>query len=368
MGRKGSRAQINYECYKCKCAATACTGRGQANKAPAFHSLVNRWMSGELKTAQGAIRRNQPARRAPWPLGERMSTHLTEGASKSRNQRHNTGSPCQRTGKPDKAQNAKGLTRANIHAHEEELLGREVSQAEKDMALSRCLSSQRSFTAKNPKITPMQFLTPDDVRLSTLMRLCTGCASIWGSIFLARSTYPERPGPDDSVLYAAGAPRCDLGLLFWIKLRNCLPPSVSLPVAPVGSRTVCAVVRLHWCQIPLRCLPGHGSGSQGFGTSRRVFSPKTVKVNAQGLLIRSQESLRRLTRCNSDRRILSAAMCSGLRGFSVECIHPSQRCVTQRIRTDNIFEIETGGYRYAHLLLGRPQHFAHRLHLRLPQR
>ena len=34
-------------------------------------------------------------------------------------------------------------------------------------------------------------------------------------------------------------------------------------------------------------------------------------------------------------------MCSVLSGFSVECIHPSQRCVTQRIMTDNIFEIET---------------------------
>ena len=99
--------------------------------------------------------------------------------------------------------------------------------------------------------------------------------------------------------------------------------------------------RLHWCQIPLRCLPGQGSGSQGFGASRRVFIPKTVKVNAQGLLIRSPDSLRRLTLCNYDCKILTAAMCSGLRGFSVECIHPSQRCVTQRIMTDNIFEIET---------------------------
>ena len=28
-------------------------------------------------------------------------------------------------------------------------------------------------------------------------------------------------------------------------------------------------------------------------------------------------------------------------GYSIECIHPSQRCVTQRIMTDNTFEIET---------------------------
>ena len=34
-------------------------------------------------------------------------------------------------------------------------------------------------------------------------------------------------------------------------------------------------------------------------------------------------------------------MYSGLRRCSVECIHPSQRSVSQRVMTDNIFEIET---------------------------
>ena len=34
-------------------------------------------------------------------------------------------------------------------------------------------------------------------------------------------------------------------------------------------------------------------------------------------------------------------MYSGLRRYSVECIHPTKKCVTQRIMTDNIFEVET---------------------------
>ena len=34
-------------------------------------------------------------------------------------------------------------------------------------------------------------------------------------------------------------------------------------------------------------------------------------------------------------------MCYGLRMCSIECIHPSQRCVTQRVVTRNIFEIDT---------------------------
>ena len=80
---------------------------------------------------------------------------------------------------------------------------------------------------------------------------------------------------------------------------------------------------------------------QEFGACRTVFIPKTSEVDVQGLLIRSLESLRPLTLCNCDCKILTAAMCSRLQIYSIECIHPSQRCVTQRIMTDNIFEIET---------------------------
>ena len=103
---------------------------------------------------------------------------------------------------------------------------------------------------------------------------------------------------------------------------------------------------MHWCQIPLRRLPGHAreSGSiylKAWGARRTVFIPKTGEVSAQGLLIRWPESLRPLTLCNCECKILTAAMCSGLRRYSVECVHPSQRCVTQRVMTDNIFEIET---------------------------
>ena len=38
----------------------------------------------------------------------------------------------------------------------------------------------------------------------------------------------------------------------------------------------------------------------GFGASRTVFIPKTCDVNAQSLLIRTPEALRRLTLCNCD--------------------------------------------------------------------
>ena len=55
------------------------------------------------------------------------------------------------------------LTRANARAHEEELLGLEVSQAEKDMALLQCLFSQRSWAAKEPEVNLNAIYDADDV-------------------------------------------------------------------------------------------------------------------------------------------------------------------------------------------------------------
>ena len=75
--------------------------------------------------------------------------------------------------------------------------------------------------------------------------------------------------------------------------------------------------------------------------AERYSFPKSSEVDAQGLIIRSPEALRPLTLCRCDREVITAAMCSGLRRYSIECVHPPQICVVQRIMTDNIFEIET---------------------------
>ena len=58
----------------------------------------------------------------------------------------------------------------------------------------------------------------------------------------------------------------------------------------------------------------------GLRASRTVFIPKSSEVDAQGLLVRLPESLRPLTSCNCDCKVLTAAMCSGLRRYSIECI------------------------------------------------
>ena len=111
-----------------------------------------------------------------------------------------------------------------------------------------------------------------------------------------------------------------------------LPCSVRLSADGIGTKFLFAA-----SQAALRGAVLH----QGFGACRTVFIPKTSEVDVQGLLIRSPGSFRPLTVCNCDCKILTAAMCSRLQRYSIECIHPHQRCVTQRIMTDNIFEIET---------------------------
>ena len=110
-----------------------------------------------------------------------------------------------------------------------------------------------------------------------------------------------------------------------------LPNSVNRSGGGIGAKILFAAYQA--------CLQGAALPA-GFGVSRTVYISKSTEVDAQGR-IRSPETLRLLTSCNCDRKVITAAMCFGLRRYSIECIHNSQRCVTQRIMTDNIFEIET---------------------------
>ena len=78
-----------------------------------------------------------------------------------------------------------------------------------------------------------------------------------------------------------------------------------------------------------------------FAESRTVFISKSSDVDNNGRIVRSAEALRPLTLCNCDSKILTTAICRGLHWYTVRCIHPSQRCISSRQLTDNIFEIET---------------------------
>ena len=78
-----------------------------------------------------------------------------------------------------------------------------------------------------------------------------------------------------------------------------------------------------------------------FAETRTVFIPKTSDTDDLGSIIRSPDALRPLTLCNCDCKLLISAICRGLHWYTMQCIHPSQRCISSRRMTDNIFEIET---------------------------
>ena len=78
-----------------------------------------------------------------------------------------------------------------------------------------------------------------------------------------------------------------------------------------------------------------------FAASRTVFIPKSSDVDNNGRIVGSPEALRPFTLCNCDCKILTAAICRGPQWYTMRCIHPSQRCISSKQMTDNIFEVET---------------------------
>ena len=91
-----------------------------------------------------------------------------------------------------------------------------------------------------------------------------------------------------------------------------------------------------------------GAVPEHFAESRMVFIPKTSDTDDNhhsqkkiGRIIRSPDAVRPLTLCNCDHKILTSAICRGLHLYTIRCIHLSQRCISSRQMTDNIFEIET---------------------------
>ena len=78
-----------------------------------------------------------------------------------------------------------------------------------------------------------------------------------------------------------------------------------------------------------------------FAENRTVFLPKCSDVDNNGRIVRSPGALRPLTLCTCDCKILTTAICRGLHGYTMRCFHTSQRRISARQMTDNIFEIET---------------------------
>ena len=84
-----------------------------------------------------------------------------------------------------------------------------------------------------------------------------------------------------------------------------------------------------------------GTVPDHFAESKTVFIPKTSDIDDNGRIIRSPDALRPLTLCKCECKLLTSAICRGLHWYTMGCIHPSQRFISSRQMTDNIFEIET---------------------------
>ena len=71
-----------------------------------------------------------------------------------------------------------------------------------------------------------------------------------------------------------------------------------------------------------------------------MFIRKTSDTDYFGRITRSLDAFRPLTFCNFDCKVLTSAISRGLHWYTMQCIHPPQRCISSRQMTDNIFEIE----------------------------
>ena len=71
-----------------------------------------------------------------------------------------------------------------------------------------------------------------------------------------------------------------------------------------------------------RALLEGGTVPELFAESRTVFILKTSDIDDNGRIIRSPDSLRLLTLCNFDCKLLTSAICRGLHWYTVRCIHP----------------------------------------------
>ena len=183
------------------------------------------------------------------------------------------------------------------------MLGLEVSQAEKDTALPKCLSSQRSWAANKPRLTITAVSDADNVPIFDPGGVAHRLRQHGGGILGARST--DIPDDQAQVKTSSAQPvprnltwSIDLHEIFKLiaSMRESAPGPDGLPYS-VYSCAGCLGAKF----LQIAALPWE------FGANRPVFIPKTGEVNAQGLLIRSPESLRPATLGNCDCKILTAA-------------------------------------------------------------
>ena len=237
------------------------------------------------------------------------------------------------------------LTFENLAEREAEITNLPWTQTEKDTALARCRSGQRAWRNKKPVLCLTAVTDEEGHPLENEHESGRRFCEYWRPIFQAREEGPRHRQHEDIFRYVQQAlddiswtnDQVEFDDLLALK-RDSAPGSDRIPFGAyrcaggLGSKFLFNVYTavLEGNAIPDCCAE-----------SRTVFIPKTSDIDDNGRIIRSPDALRPLTLCNCDCKLHTSAICRGLHWYTKRCIHPSQRCISSRQTTDNIFEIET---------------------------
>ena len=218
-------------------------------------------------------------------------------------------------------------------------------KTDEDIALARCRSGQRAWRNKKLVLTLSAVTDEEGHPLENEDESGRRLCEYWGTIFQARQEGPRHFQHEEILRFVRQAPddinwtmdRAEFDDLLASK-EDSAPGPDGIPyggyrcAGGLGSKFL-----FNACQAVLegRDIP------DCFAESRTVFIPKTSDADDLGRIIRSFDALRPLTLCNCDCKLLTSAICRGLHWYTKQCIHPSQRCISKRHMTDNIFEIET---------------------------
>ena len=172
-------------------------------------------------------------------------------------------------------------------------------------------------------------------------RLCEYC----GTIFQARDEGPRHHQHEDIFRFAQHAPddirwtvdKTEFGDLLALKKDSAPGPDG----IPYGVYRCAGGLGSKFLFLAYQDVLGGSAIPDCFAECRTIFIPKTSDIDDFGRIIRSLDALRPLTLCNCDCKLLTSAICRGLHWYTMRYIHPSQRCISSRQMTDNIFEIET---------------------------
>ena len=237
------------------------------------------------------------------------------------------------------------LTRENLAEREAEITDLLWTQTEKDTASARCRSGQRAWRTKKPVLSLNAVTDEEGHPLENEDESGRRLREYWGTNFQARVEGPRHHQFEDILRFVQKAPddirwtvdKTDFDELIAMKKDSAPGPDG----IPCGAYKCARNLGSQFLFNAYRALLEGGTVPDHFAESGTVFIPKTSDIDDNGRVIRSPDALRPLTLRNCDCKLLTTAICRDLHWYTMRCIHPSQRCISSRQLTDNIFEIET---------------------------